>query len=107
MFCRVLMAGPWEWFEAFKKMLQRHRSYASMSRNADALQMQMQSADAEDSVEVSNGLRARSAGPDLCATPTAAYPCVYATGSEVCEKLKCLECPWRAYEGSGEARGAF
>ncbi len=35
------------------------------------------------SVEISNGLRARSAGPDLRATPTAAYPCVYAAGSEV------------------------
>ena len=28
-------------------MLQRHRSYASMSRNADALQMKMQNADAD------------------------------------------------------------
>ena len=35
------------------------------------------------SAEISNGLRARSAGPDLRATPTAAYPCVYVAGSEV------------------------
>ena len=34
-------------------------------------------------VEISNGLRARGAVPDLRATPTAAYPCVYVAGSEV------------------------
>ena len=56
---------------------------------------------------ISNGLRARGAGPDLRATPTAAYPCVYVAGSEVWEKRKFLENPWRAYEGSGEALGAF
>ena len=79
-----------------------------MSRNADALQMKMQNADADakqmqnadaeciadanciaelhmrkTTAEVSNGLRARVAGPDLRGTPTAAYPCVYATESEV------------------------
>ena len=107
-----------------------------MSRNADAVQMQMQSRCImqnalqnalqnvlqnalqmqialqslqirKHSGAISNGLRARSAGPDLRATPTAAYPCVYATGSEVCEKLECLENAWRVYEGSGEARGAL
>ena len=52
-------------------------------------------------------MRARSARPDLRATPTAAYPCVYVAGSEVWEKLKFLKNPWRAYEGSGEALGTF
>ncbi len=63
------------------------------------MQMQMQNAHAEciaDAIalqnwidirkqtgDVSNGLRAQGAGPDLRATPTAAYPCVYAAGSEV------------------------
>ena len=28
---------------------------------------------------------------------------MYATGSEVCKKLKSLEIPWRVSEGSGEA----
>ena len=58
-------------------------------------------------VDVSNGLRARGAGPDLRATPTAAYPCVYVAGSEVRETVKFLKNPWRAYEGSGEALGTF
>ena len=83
-------------------MLQRHRSYASMSRNADALQMQialqmqnadarcrMQNANAERIVDancnaglqirttpgdISNGLRARGAGPDLIAHAHSAGP---------------------------------
>ena len=85
-------------------MLQRHRSYASMSRNADALQMQialqmqmqnedarcrMQNANAECIADanciadvhirttprqISNGLRARGAGPDLIAHAHSAGP---------------------------------
>ena len=70
----------------------------------NALQMQIA---LQSNSGVSNGLRARGAGPDLHATPTAAYPCVYVAGSEVWEKVNILKNLWRAYEGSGEALGTF
>ena len=64
--------------EASYMMLQRHRSYASMSRIADsAMPMQIQK---KHSVEISNGLRARSAGPDFIAHAHSAGPGVLDRG---------------------------